>query len=187
MLAIGVAPDDQADRAGRLAVDQDLAVLDDDGVGDGGIGDRDADDLEIRSQHRRSSRGQHHALDLAWAAAWRRRRLRRRLRGLSRRLGTSARARRGSLGRAACAVGAACTSRQMADDGTGGGSPHLITSPLLTSTLFASPLLNVVLDDVVRALHAADGFDLFSAWRLRVRSLRLRAPQERVSDAGPVA
>ena len=64
VLALGGAPDDQADRAGRLAVDQNLARLDDDGVGDRGIRDRDANDLEIGAEHGRSAGRQHHAFDL---------------------------------------------------------------------------------------------------------------------------
>ena len=79
VLAIGAAPDDQADGAGRLAVDQNLAVLDDDGVGDRRVGDGDADDLEIGAQHRRSPGGQDDALDLPWQLR-RRRLLRRALR-----------------------------------------------------------------------------------------------------------
>ena len=182
VLAIGVAPDDQADRAGRLAVDQDLAVLDDDGVGDGGIGDGDADDLEIRPQDRRSSRGQHHALDLTWqrhvgadgfaggcaacAGAW----------APCSRPGATARP-RGMRGRHRL--------HQQADrdDGTGGGMPHLITSPLLASTLLLA-LARFVLDHVVRALHAADGFDR-SRLAAAGSQASAAAAAARASDAAP--
>ena len=44
---LGGAPDDQADRAGALAVDQHFARPDDDGVGDLRVGDGDPRDVEL--------------------------------------------------------------------------------------------------------------------------------------------
>ena len=58
------APDDQADRARRLAVDQHLARLHDHGVGDRGIRDGDARDVEVGGQHRRSAGGQLNPLEV---------------------------------------------------------------------------------------------------------------------------
>ena len=49
------APDDQADGAGALAVDQNLARLDDDGIGDRRVRDRDARDVELGGEHRRAA------------------------------------------------------------------------------------------------------------------------------------
>ena len=49
------APDDQADGARRLAVDEDLARLHDHGVGDRRIRDGDARDVEVGRQHRRAA------------------------------------------------------------------------------------------------------------------------------------
>ena len=46
LAAVVSAPHDQADRARALAVDQDLARLDDDGVGDRRVRDGDARDVE---------------------------------------------------------------------------------------------------------------------------------------------
>ena len=60
LLARARAPDDQADRAGLLAVDQDLARLHDDGVGDFRVGDGDARDVERRCHDRRTARGDLH-------------------------------------------------------------------------------------------------------------------------------
>ena len=69
LLAIGRAPDDQADRAWRLAVDENLVRLHDRGVGDRGIRDRDADDVEVDVKDGGASRRQRHALDARqWTA-----------------------------------------------------------------------------------------------------------------------
>jgi hypothetical protein len=51
--APGVTPDDQADRAGRLAVDQDLASGDDGRIGDLVVRDRDPGHVEVGRQNRR--------------------------------------------------------------------------------------------------------------------------------------
>ena len=59
------APHDQADRSGRLAVDQNLALADDRGVGDRRVGDRDARDVEVGRQDRRPADGDDDALDFA--------------------------------------------------------------------------------------------------------------------------
>ena len=48
LAALSRAPDDQADRAGRLAVDQDLARLHHHGVSHGRIGHGDPGDVERR-------------------------------------------------------------------------------------------------------------------------------------------
>ena len=64
-LALRGAPDDQAHRAGALAVDQNLAGLHDHGVGDRGIGHGDSRDVEIGRHHGRTASRQRHALDLA--------------------------------------------------------------------------------------------------------------------------
>jgi hypothetical protein len=51
------APQDHRDRAGGLAVDENFARLDDRRVGDGGIREREAGDVEVHGQHRGSARG----------------------------------------------------------------------------------------------------------------------------------
>ena len=56
-------PHNQADRSRLLAVDENLARLDDDRVGDPGVGDRDARDVEVRGDHRRPARGERHSFD----------------------------------------------------------------------------------------------------------------------------
>ena len=57
-------PDDQADRAGLLAVDEDLARLHDHRVGDLGIGDGDARDREVRGHDGRAAGRHGDALEL---------------------------------------------------------------------------------------------------------------------------
>ena len=59
------APHDQADRAGALAVDQHLARLDDDRIGDRRIRHGDARDVERRVEHRRAAGRQDDPLETA--------------------------------------------------------------------------------------------------------------------------
>ena len=55
---------------GALAVDQHLARLDDDGVGDLRVGDGDARDVEVRRQHHRAAGGEHqHAIAIEAAGS----------------------------------------------------------------------------------------------------------------------
>ena len=82
------APHDQADRAGRLAIDEDFARRDHGGVGDRRIRDGDAGDVEVGRQDGRTARRQRDAID----------------RGRRRRGGVAARAAR-RRGRPALAAG----------------------------------------------------------------------------------
>ena len=103
------APDDQADRAGALAVDQHLARLHDDRVGDRRVRDRDARDVEVGRQHRRAAGRQHDALE---AGGRRRRGLRRRTAAPARTGGVCAAAarRRGAMHASEPQIGATWAS-----------------------------------------------------------------------------
>ena len=65
LAALLCAPHDQADRSGALAVDQHLARLDDDRIGDRRVRHRDARDVERRAEHRRAAGRQDDPLEAA--------------------------------------------------------------------------------------------------------------------------
>ena len=170
LLAPADAPHDQAHRPGAAAVDQHLARLDDDGVRDLRIGDRDAGDVVGRGQHHRPARGEHqHAIAIEAAGiappepapAPGRSPLR-----LARRLaGASERPAPGS----ARPAGATSTART-----------HSLLGSLLARRHVARLLFFFVLHGLGRPLGAADRLD-----RVRRRRRRRRRHSGRGGDGRP--
>ena len=173
LLAPAGAPDDQADGAGAPAVDQHLARLHHDGVGDRRIGDGDAGDVEVGRQHHRPAGGEHqHAI------------------AIDARPGVVGRGRR-LAGRRCCGAGAGAGAWAPAPAiGTGRSNvdstnTHVITCGLLlrSAARRAACSSPSFFDRLGRPLGAANRFDgVRERWRRRRRRrARRRRPARRVA------